>query len=263
MGQFDGKQIKGATITKDKLNLVDPVNATDPGTKQWIQAQIDGALFAQDWKSSARVASTGNVSITVAPASIDGVSLNNGDRVLLKNQTTGAENGIRVFTAAGAALNRATDFDSNAEVTSGAVVPIAEGTVNAKKNFKLTTADPIVLGTTALVFEDFNPTTTSPVPTTSNKSMAAVATTNDGDVACNTGIASTPPQDSFVLVFINGVMIEVGDGVKTKEAYFSGNSGTTARALIDITSGDKLYWNGSIAGYQLAATDRVDFGYVV
>src|SRR4051812_6172232 len=98
MGQFDGKQIKSATITQAKLNLVDPVANLDAATKQWVMAMIDAALWAQDWKNSCRVASTANVNIASAPSSIDGVSLNNGDRVLLKDNTTGSENGIRIFT---------------------------------------------------------------------------------------------------------------------------------------------------------------------
>ncbi len=98
-------------------------------------------------------------------------------------------------------------------------------------------------------------------PVTSNKGMTASVTDTDFDEACATAIASTPANDSFVSVEINGLEASVGDGVKTKDCYFSADSGTTAKAMAAIASGDKLYWVGSVAGYELAITDRVDFVY--
>jgi hypothetical protein len=93
--------------------------------------------------------------------------------------------------------------------------------------------------------------------------MTASVTIIDGDVACATGIASTPASGSYVKVTINGDEPEVGNGLKTKDCYFSGDSGATARAFNTIISTDKLHWNGSIAGYQLAITDKVSFEYNV
>ncbi len=99
-------------------------------------------------------------------------------------------------------------------------------------------------------------------PTVSNKDMTAEVTVNDFDEACATGIAATPVRDGYVQVFINGVKATVGSGVKTKDCYFSADAGTTAKAIAAIASGDKLYWVGSVAGYQLAVTDKIDFDYV-
>jgi hypothetical protein len=88
----------------------------------------------------------------------------------------------------------------------------------------------------------------------------SVVTEADGD---STGIAITftPFHDSIVTVKVNGVEINLGDGVKTEAAYFSGDEGSTARLTADITTGDLLYWNGSIAGYELDATDDIDISY--
>lgn len=85
-------------------------------------------------------------------------------------------------------------------------------------------------------------------------------TTADGDYAGIT-ITYTPYSDSNVQVTVNGLGVNVGDGVKTKDCYFSGDNGTTARAIADIEAGDGLYWNGSIAGYELEDTDLVDIIY--
>ena len=73
-------------------------------------------------------------------------------------------------------------------------------------------------------------------------------------------ISATPLDDSAVLVLVNGVGIELGDGVKTTEAYFSSDSGTTARALADIASGDELIWNGS-THYTLETDDIIEIRY--
>ena len=88
----------------------------------------------------------------------------------------------------------------------------------------------------------------------------SVVTEANGD---STGIAITftPFHDSIVTVKVNGVEINLGDGFKTEACYFSGDEGLTARLISDITAGDLLYWNGSIAGYELDATDDIDISY--
>lgn len=135
-------------VNQRAINLADPSSAQDAATKNYV----DAATRNVDWKASVRAGSTGNVSITSAPASIDGVTFAAGDRVLLKDQTTGSENGIYTFSAASSALTRANDADTSAKVTSGMAVTITEGTVNDNRVYLLITNDPITIGTTALVF---------------------------------------------------------------------------------------------------------------
>lgn len=102
------------------------------------------------------------------------------------------------------------------------------------------------------------------VPIITNKNMAANVTTADGDVATSTPVANTPRSDSHVKVEVNTVDVRIadGDGQRTSsEGYFSGDNGVTARNIADIVSGDKLFWNGSQANYELAAPDRISFFY--
>lgn len=99
-----------------------------------------------------------------------------------------------------------------------------------------------------------------------NKAIAAIATAADNDPATADGVgsvASTPAGDGYVQVFINGLLQEVGDGVKTKDCYFAADrlGATAARAIAAIAAGDYLHWVGSVAGFQLAATDKIDFCY--
>ncbi len=121
------------------------------------QAELAATQNGFDFKGSVRVASTANVNISSAPSSIDGVTLNAADRVLLKNQTAPAENGLYRFNGAGSAMTRTSDADSDDEVTPGLYVYVEEGT--QALFYYLTTAAPITLGTTALTFTALNPLT--------------------------------------------------------------------------------------------------------
>lgn len=138
--------------------LADPTAAQDAATKAYVDALINGT----DWKQSVRVATTANGTLATAFANgqtVDGVTLVTGNRILLKDQTAGAENGIYTVNASGAPT-RATDADSNPEVTAGMALFVSEGTTNGNTQWKMTTDDPITIGTTALVFAQIGAATT-------------------------------------------------------------------------------------------------------
>jgi len=133
-------------------SLLDPTQAQDAATK----AYVDAVKQSLDIKKSARVATT--AAITIATAlnvgdAIDGVTLADGDRVLVKNQTDASQNGLYL---AGSSPVRAADANTNAEVTAGMFCFVEEGTVNGDNGFVLTTNDPITLDTTDLTFTQFN-----------------------------------------------------------------------------------------------------------
>lgn len=137
-------------------NAADPTGSTDLTTQQWVLNQLDARVNGQDWKASVRARVGVNVSVTSAPATLDGITPTVGDRFLLAAQTTGSENGIRVWNGAGVAMPRATDADSAAEVTAGMTVPIEDGT-SADTIWLLTTNNPITLDTTPLSFSQIGP----------------------------------------------------------------------------------------------------------
>jgi len=116
-----------------------------------IIAAATGATL-NDFKESVRAATTANITLSGAQT-IDGVSVIAGDRVLVKDQSTGANNGI--YVCAAGSWTRATDFDASGEVTGGCLIPVTEGTANGDKFFMLTTNDPITLGSTSLAFAAF------------------------------------------------------------------------------------------------------------
>lgn len=94
-----------------------------------------------------------------------------------------------------------------------------------------------------------------------NLNMSANITTHDGDLACDNSIIDIPISNSLVRVFINGLEVNVGGKMFPYECYFS-NDGINVRNIGDERQGDKLYWNGTIANYQLDQNDSIDFIYL-
>lgn len=156
-------------------NLANGTASTDAVTKGQLDSAITASAAGLAVKEPVRAASTANVTGTYAatggssargqftamPNAIDGISLAAGNRVLLKNQTVPAQNGIWVITTLGSGSNgvwdRATDADGDAEVTDGTAVMVGEGT-QATTQWVLTTSAPITVGGasgTGLVFSQF------------------------------------------------------------------------------------------------------------
>lgn len=126
------------------VNLADGTNPQDAATV----AQLNAAVQGYSWKQPVRVATTANITLSGAQT-IDGVSVVAGDRVLVKNQTAGAANGI--YVAAAGAWSRATDFDTGAEAL-GAAAFVSEGASQGNQVWLNGTDGPITIGTTVLSF---------------------------------------------------------------------------------------------------------------
>lgn len=98
------------------------------------------------------------------------------------------------------------------------------------------------------------------VQTRVDYNQTASVTSNDGDSTGAT-ITYTPFSDGSVIVKVNGLQVNIGDGAKDQACYFSGDGGTTARSVADIAANDTLYWMGSVANYELEADDEIDIVY--
>ncbi|PNB74899.1 phage tail protein [Pseudomonas sp. GW456-E7] len=120
-------------------------------TRAWVADFVAAELGKLDAKQSVRVATTANIALTGAQM-IDGVAVVAGDRVLVKSQTLAKDNGIWVAAVAG--WTRAKDADSSADVTSGLTVSVEQGNTLSDTIWQLVTDGVIVLGTTALTFQD-------------------------------------------------------------------------------------------------------------
>lgn len=230
-------------------NLATPTQATDAATK----AYVDGLQQGLDVKASVRAASTANVAgtysatggtssrgqFTAMPNTLDGVTLAANDRVLLKDQTTAAQNGIWVVTTVGTGANgvwdRAQDFDSDAEVTAGSFTFSEEGTVNSDSGWVLTTNNPIVIGGasgTALAFTQFSGAgqiTAGNGLTKTGNSIDVVGTTNRITVAADSiDIAATYVGQTSITT-LGTIATGTWQGTAVGVAY-GGTGATTAAA---------------------------------
>lgn len=101
-------------------------------------------------KGPCRAATTANI-ILNGEQTIDGVACVTGDRVLVKNQTSGVNNGI--YLASTGSWTRTSDFDGNRDAVSGTLVLVISGTVSALALYELSCAtSPPIIGTTTLTF---------------------------------------------------------------------------------------------------------------
>lgn len=119
-------------------------------TRAWVADYVAGELAKLDTKKSVRAAATGPIVLSGAQM-LDGVAVVAGDSVLVTFQAIAATNGI--YTVANGTWFRRTDADVSGEVTPNLIVSVEEGTKYADTLWQLTTNAPIILGTTALEFE--------------------------------------------------------------------------------------------------------------
>ena len=131
--------------------LLDPTNPQEGATKAYVDAQTAAITSGLILKGSVRAATSSNVSVTSAPATIDGITPANGDVFLLMGNTTASENGPRVWTSAGAAMARASNWNTSALAVLGSFWDVREGT-NADTFALLTNDTAITLDTTSLTF---------------------------------------------------------------------------------------------------------------
>lgn len=169
------KQIPSALAYVDEVNtftqsifipLASPTTDAQVANKKYVDEKVIAASTGLTVKDSVRATTTSSVGtynatagsqgrgrFTAAPNVVDGVTLVNGDRLLVKNNSAAAGNGIYIVTTAGTGAtgvwDRASDFDTDSEVRSNAFCFVEEGTTLADTAFVLTTNNPITIGGSA------------------------------------------------------------------------------------------------------------------
>jgi hypothetical protein len=259
------------------------INYTLAGGLTAIDAAAASAGTAEtiprgDHKHSVTTAAAGTIAVGDASAAGSATSLARSDHTHALPAPAAPADVTKSAASAGAATTVArADHKhdvSTAAPAAGAVAAgntAAEGTATSlarsDHQHAVSVAAPVDVGSAnaagaATTFVRSDHVHRVPRQVTANKSLTASVTTSDGDQATATTVASANALGGYVGVRVNGVHYLVGDGTKVSvDCYFSGDGGTTARAMSAIVAGDTLRWNGSVAGFQLAATDRIDFLY--
>lgn len=232
-------------------NLAEPSSAQDATTKNYV----DNAVQGLDAKPSVKAATTANIALT-ATQTIDGIALAVNDRVLVKNQTAPAENGIYVVSAS--AWTRALDINTWLEVPN-AFTFVEEGTTQADTSWVCTSNQAGTIGTTAITFVQFGAassyTAGNGLLLTGN-SFSVVGTANRISVGSSVDIAATYVGQTSITTLgtvsagtWNGTTITVpfgGTGVATLTGLVKGNGAAAFSAAVDGT--DYLSPNAIIDG---------------
>jgi hypothetical protein len=256
-----------ALTTGTITNVPTPSAGTDAANKSYVDATATGL----DVKASVRLATTANVVIaTGGLQTIDDVVTVTGDRVLLKNQSAPAENGIYQVNAG--AWTRTTDADTSVEVTSGMFTFVEEGTVNADTGWVLSTNATITLGSTSLTFVQFSGAgsylagngltlTGSTFAVGAGDGISSTASTTSVRLLTNGGLQFTTAQIGVKTTGTTGVILD-GSGNVVLSGTYPGQASITT--LGTITTGT---WTGTdIAvadggtGASTAAAARANLG---
>lgn len=220
--------------------LADPTADSDAANKGYVDSVAQGL----DVKASCKLATTTNITLSGTSNGIDGQSISDGDRVLVKDQTDASENGI--YVVASGAWSRATDFDDSASVTPGSFVFVEQGNTQADNGYVMVSDGTVTVGTSDINFEQF--------------SGAGQITAGDGlQKSGNTLSADLRASGGLVIEFgelavdlsassITGTLAvgDGGTGVTTITGLVKGNGTSAFTAAIDET--DYLSPNAEIDG---------------
>lgn len=158
--QISASTISGATTLSFPNSVIfpgsvtlnaDPQNPLEAATKQYVDAIAEGLHI----HASVQAATTASVDLNSPPASIDGVTLTNNMRVLIKNQSNSAQNGIYVYNSASAILTRASDFNSVAEIQGGDFTFVTGGSTYDNSGW-VQTETITTLGTDPIIWQQFS-----------------------------------------------------------------------------------------------------------
>lgn len=219
-------------------------------------------------KAPVRVATTAAITLS-GLQSIDGVTVVAGDRVLVKNQATGADNGI--YEADTGAWTRTKDFNGSYDTLRGTIVHVNEGNSNTGSFWEVSTSDPITIGTTSLTFSRVA------VFSVSISSHTATA----GQTLVNLG-SSYALGSQAIAVYVNGLRqritadytessttsitftyaLQLGDEVDVYIGQGLGNLTAASAGQVSVTDGGDYYLGTTVEAIlqEIAGAITVDNG---
>ena len=231
-------------------NVGEPISSNDVATKAYTDSVAQGLVI----KEAVLAATTGNLSATydnvaqtltlgsTGAISIDGIAVTtSGERFLIKDQTTGSENGIYDVTTVGASgvaavFTRSADFNTSSEAEAGSFCFVLSGSTNGSKQFVQTVQNP-TLDSTALVFTTLVDTSIADDAVDNAKLANMDALTIKG------AISSGNPDDltaDEVITIINSGGTGQFDAARMDLSSVAALSGATFTGPITVPTGSTL-----------------------
>ena len=199
----------------------DPTQALEAATKQYVDAVAEGLHI----HASVATATTASVDLSSPPAAIDGVTLTDGMRVLVKNQSNTAQNGIYVYDLDTTALVRADDYDTAGEIQAGDFVFVSGGSTYAATGW-VQENNVTTLGTDPIVWDQFSGTGTY----TAGNGLTLTGTVFSIDTAITADLSTaqtltnktlTSPVVSGLYLSDNNIIVEGTDDVHETTLNFT------------------------------------------
>ena len=268
------------TITTAPTNGTDIVNKTYADTiasginfHQAVRLATTAALPANTYNNGASGVGATLTANANGALSVDGVAAVVGNRILVKDEVTQANNGVYTVTQVGSGaavyiLTRATDFNTAGsgvnQIDQGDFFLVTAGTTLANTSFVQQTPLPIVVGTTAIVFTQFGAPITYSAGTGLTLAGTVFSITNTGLTASTYGSASSVPVIAFnaqgQATGVTNTSIAIAASQITSGTLGIANGGTgqiTASAAFNAlspitTTGDLIIGNGTNSATRLA-----------
>ena len=200
-------------------------------------------------KVPVKAATTANITLS-GEQTIDGVSCVSGDRVLVKDQTTASANGI--YDVDTGTWTRALDFAGAFNIVKGTLIYVNPGgTSNGDAWFRISTDDPITIGTTSLAFARQN----------INYFSAVSFTASAGQTLFNLGTTYQTGSNALA-AYVNGIKVFLGanrDYTETSSSSITFNTGLNAGDELDVYIGQSVGSLTAAAASSVAISDAGDF----
>jgi hypothetical protein len=187
-------------------NLANPVDPRDAATKEYVDSLVEGLA----WKDNVRVATVSNINLSAPGATIDGVTLNVGDRVLVKNQSDARQNGIYIYNGPSTPMTRAPDANT-ADELENAVVIVDEGS-HAGTIWRQTNVN-FTLGTDPVNWDPFS--VGAPPASETTAGIARIATQAEVNAGTADNLIVTPLKLANWPGRVRKYTTVIGDGTAT------------------------------------------------